>query len=181
MPWEATFDAPAGLFRQFQGEVRRISLPRTRVNRGLGIKNRAYTTSRQAYPNKNGALEGPVLIWVSLPTGSVGTILDAESPIHPSAWKGNSANFALKLSEKSRRRVKRGLPGHRSGTVRPVSAPIYRPNPRSERCSYPFSDSFFTEFSEVRLKRQIKEVELPAEVGAQKVVETLVVGREERL
>jgi len=43
-------------------ELRRIPLPRTRVNRGLGIKNRAYTTSRQAYPNKNGALEGPVLI-----------------------------------------------------------------------------------------------------------------------
>jgi hypothetical protein len=41
--------------------------------------------------------------------------------------------------------------------------------------------SSFTEFSEVRLKRQIKEVELPAEVGAQKVVETLVVGSEEPL
>jgi len=83
--------------------------------------------------NKNGALEGPVLIWVSLPTGSVGTILDAESPIHPSAWKGNSANFAL------------------------------------------------TEFYEVRLRRHPKEVALPAEVGVQQVVETLVVGREEPL
>jgi hypothetical protein len=66
-----------------------------------------------------------------------------------STQEASPANFALKLSEKSRRRVKRGLPGHRSGTVRPVSAPIYRPNPRSERCSYPFSDSFFTEFCEV--------------------------------
>src|SRR5215212_3808543 len=58
-----------------------------------------------------------------------------------------------KLSEKSRRCVKRGLPGHRSGTIRPVSAPIYRPNPPSERCSHPFSDSFFTAFSEVRMRR----------------------------
>jgi hypothetical protein len=55
-----------------------------------------------------------------------------------------------KLSEKSRRCVKRGLPGHRSGTIRHVWAPIYRPNPHSERRSNPFSDSFFTEFSEVR-------------------------------
>ena len=59
-----------------------------------------------------------------------------------------SENPQKKLSEKSRRCVKRGLPGHRSGTVRPVSAPLYRPNPRSERCSHPFSDSFKAKFAE---------------------------------
>jgi hypothetical protein len=37
-----------------------------------------------------------------------------------------------------------------------------------------------TEFYEVRLRRT-KEVELPAQVGAQKVVKTLVVGREKSL
>src|SRR5215211_6785868 len=68
-------------------------------------------------------------------------------------WAGAVLNFALKLSEKSRRCVKRGLPGHRSATIWPVSAPIYRPNPSSERCSYPFSDSFLTAFSEVRSLR----------------------------
>src|SRR5215217_861366 len=60
-----------------------------------------------------------------------------------------SENSVKKLSEKSRRCVKRGLPGHRSGTVRPVSAPLYRPNPRSERHPNPFLDSFLTEFYEV--------------------------------
>jgi hypothetical protein len=38
-----------------------------------------------------------------------------------------------------------------------------------------------TEFYEVRLRRHPKEVALPAEVGVQEVVETLVVGREEPL
>jgi hypothetical protein len=55
------------------------------------------------------------------------------SLIHRSAWKRNSANFAL------------------------------------------------TEFYEVRLRRHPKEVALPAEVGVQELVETLVVGREEPL
>jgi hypothetical protein len=60
---------------------------------------------------------------------------------------------AKKLSEKVRRCDKRGLPGHRSGTIRPVSAPIYRPNPRSERCSYPFSDSFKGEVRRILIPR----------------------------
>src|SRR5215208_7488958 len=54
-----------------------------------------------------------------------------------------------KLSEKSRRHPKLGLRRHPKGTVRPVLVPEQRPNPRSEHCSYPFSDSFLTEFSEV--------------------------------
>src|SRR5215216_4952684 len=62
-------------------------------------------------------------------------------------WTKSSA---LKLSEKSRRGDKRGLPKHRSGTIGHVWAPIYRPNPHSQRRSNPFSDSFLTEFSEVR-------------------------------
>src|SRR5215208_629708 len=47
-----------------------------------------------------------------------------------------------KLSEKSRRHPKLGLRRHPKGTVRPVLVPEQRPNPRSEHCSYPFSDSF---------------------------------------
>jgi hypothetical protein len=43
------------------------------------------------------------------------------------------------------------------------------------------SDFRFTEFSAFRLRRQTKDVELPAEVGAQKSVEPLVVGPEEIL
>ena len=57
----------------------------------------------------------------------------SRSSIHPTSWKGISANFVL------------------------------------------------TEFYEVRLRRQTKGVVLPAEVGVQEVVETLVVGREEPL
>src|SRR5829696_9728285 len=47
-----------------------------------------------------------------------------------------------KLSEKSRTLLQRSLTGHRNGTCRPVLAFVYRPNLRSKRCSYPFSDSF---------------------------------------
>ena len=54
----------------------------------------------------------------------------------------NAANFALKLSEKSYRHPKRSRSEHRHSTVRPVLAPIYQPNPCSERRSNPFSDSF---------------------------------------
>src|SRR5215213_1949782 len=64
-----------------------------------------------------------------------------------------SQNSVRKLSEKSRRCVKRGLPGHRSATIWPVSAPIYRPNPSSERCSDPFSDSFKPNFGEFTFPR----------------------------
>jgi hypothetical protein len=38
---EATFDAPSGLFRQFQGEVRRILIPRNLVNSDVGLAQRA--------------------------------------------------------------------------------------------------------------------------------------------
>ena len=38
---------------------------------------------------------------------------------------------------------------HHRGTVRPVLAPEYRPNPRSERYSNPFSDSFNANFLEL--------------------------------
>src|SRR5215218_5400610 len=69
--------------------------------------------------------------------------------VHPSAWKENSANFALKLSEKSCRHPKLSCTEPRHRTVRPILAPIYRPIPRSERRSNPFSDSFYTEFYEV--------------------------------
>src|SRR5215212_3566477 len=62
----------------------------------------------------------------------------------------------MKLSEKSRRCPGRGLIRHPKGILRPVLAPEYWPNPCSERCSDPFSDSFITKFafwafSEVRI------------------------------
>src|ERR671920_755133 len=53
-----------------------------------------------------------------------------------------SPRIREKLSEKSRTLLQRSLTGHRSDTCRPVLAFVYRPNLRSKRCSYPFSDSF---------------------------------------
>jgi hypothetical protein len=43
MPYEATPLTPPGLFRQFQCEVRRIHLPRTRVNRSKKKGRGCYT------------------------------------------------------------------------------------------------------------------------------------------
>ena len=67
--------------------------------------------------------------------------------------------FALKLSEKSCRHPKLSCTEHRHRTVRPILAPIYRPIPRSERHSNPFSDSFITEFSEVRGSKKLGKVQ----------------------
>ena len=71
-----------------------------------------------------------------------------------STWspKVSSANFAVKLSEKPTKRAERGPSGGQSGPIRLALAPLCRPNHRSERCSHPFSDSFLTEFPEVRCK-----------------------------
>src|SRR5215217_4447939 len=52
----------------------------------------------------------------------------------------------LRLSEKSRTSLQRSLTGHREGTFRPILDSVYRPNPRSERCSNHFSDSLFRQF-----------------------------------
>jgi hypothetical protein len=67
----------------------------------------------------------------------------------------SSENSVKKLSEKSRRCPGRGLIRHPKGIFRPVLAPEYRPNPCSERCSDPFSDSFMkpSEKSHKRAKR----------------------------
>src|SRR5829696_8574352 len=54
--------------------------------------------------------------------------------IHPSAGK--------KLSEKPRRRLQRCPGGRQRGVVGSISASVYQPYSRSERSSYPFSDSF---------------------------------------
>src|SRR5215213_6220313 len=48
-----------------------------------------------------------------------------------------------RLSEKYRRRPKRGFTGYRSGTVRPVLGTVWRPDPPSEGGSNPFSDSLW--------------------------------------
>src|SRR5215213_10882083 len=70
---------------------------------------------------------------------------------HPYTIRGGamrtSENSVKKLSEKSCRHPKRSCTEPRHRTVRPILAPIYRPIPRSERRSNPFSDSFMTEFS----------------------------------
>src|SRR5918997_2809445 len=70
--------------------------------------------------------------------------------------KENSAKFALKPSEKSRRYPKRGPTRHLNRLVRPVLAPIDGPNTRPERHPHPFSDSFLTEFHEVRLRWHLR-------------------------
>src|SRR5215208_2230425 len=64
-------------------------------------------------------------------------------------WTKSSA---LKLSEKSRRACNDSLIGDQNGTFRLILAFVYGQNSRSERRPHPFSDSFFTEFSEVRSK-----------------------------
>jgi hypothetical protein len=63
------------------------------------------------------------------------------------AGRWNRANFALKLSEKSWRCPNLGLTRVR---IWAVFGTENRPNPRSKAYSNPFSDSFFTRFSEVR-------------------------------
>ena len=77
-----------------------------------------------------------------------------EKAIDPSAWKVNSRNFALKLSEKSRRQPKRGPKRHPNRPVLPVLTPIHVPNSRPERHPNPFSDSFLRGFSEVATTHQ---------------------------
>src|SRR5215211_5973233 len=46
-----------------------------------------------------------------------------------------------RLPEKGRRSLRCSLTEHRSGAFRPILASLGLPNPRSECCSYPFSDS----------------------------------------
>src|SRR5215211_3388013 len=60
-----------------------------------------------------------------------------------------SENSVKKLSEKSCRHPKLSCTEPRHRTVRPILAPIYRPIPRSERRSNPFSDSFKAKFGEI--------------------------------
>src|SRR5918995_2470143 len=55
----------------------------------------------------------------------------------------------MKLSEKSRMHLRSSLTGHRTGTFSVHFGLHMAPNPRSERCSNHFSDSFVTEFYEV--------------------------------
>src|SRR5215217_7298618 len=47
----------------------------------------------------------------------------------------------LKLSEKGRRSLRCSLTKHLNGTFRPILASLRLPNPHSECCPYPFSDS----------------------------------------
>ena len=47
-----------------------------------------------------------------------------------------------KLSEKGWRILRCSLTEHRNGTFGPILASLRLSNPRSECCSYPFSDSF---------------------------------------
>jgi hypothetical protein len=61
--------------------------------------------------------------------------------------------YSPECVEKQSEKGRKGL--QRSPTEHPRAhffLRIYRPNPRSERCSYPFSDSFEGEFCEVRIQ-----------------------------
>jgi hypothetical protein len=51
-------------------------------------------------------------------------------------------NDVEKLSEKGLRSLRCSLTKHLNGTFAPILVSLYLPNPRSERGSYPFSDSF---------------------------------------
>jgi hypothetical protein len=53
-----------------------------------------------------------------------------------------SPSYLEKRSEKSRRCLRCCPTARRNGTFRSILPSVYRPNPRSERGSYPFSDSF---------------------------------------
>jgi hypothetical protein len=52
-------------------------------------------------------------------------------------------------SEKGRRSLRCSFTEHLNGAVRPILASLYLPIPRSERCSYPFSDSLSGRLSEL--------------------------------
>ncbi len=69
---------------------------------------------------------------------------------HLPRGRSRQLGFRWKLSEKSRTYSQRGPVGRQGGAFRSNLAFVHLPNPRSERCSDPFSDSFWTEFSEVR-------------------------------
>ena len=69
----------------------------------------------------------------------------------PSASRGYSPNVLEKLSEKSRARSQDSPVGYREGPFWPISCSAYRPNQRSERCSYPFRTVSEGKFSEVRI------------------------------
>src|SRR5918995_4046727 len=60
-----------------------------------------------------------------------------------------SENSVKKLSEKSRMHLRSSLTGHRTGTFSVHFGLHMAPNPRSERCSNHFSDSFKAKFAEL--------------------------------
>jgi hypothetical protein len=77
--------------------------------------------------------------------------------IHPSAWNKDSATFAFwAFSELPLETVRKFLKAPETKPLRAPTpyclAPIYRPNPCSERRSNPFSVSFRIVFSEIQLK-----------------------------
>jgi hypothetical protein len=74
--------------------------------------------------------------------------LRSRSPSDRVSWHGASCPYSPecveKLSEESRRSLGCSLTEHRNGTFGPILISSRLPNPRSECCSYPFSDSFRT-------------------------------------
>jgi hypothetical protein len=57
------------------------------------------------------------------------------------SWR-TSENSVMKLSEKGRKSPRCSLTEHQNGPFKPILASLHRLNPRLERCSYTFSDSF---------------------------------------
>src|SRR5215207_3422462 len=68
----------------------------------------------------------------------------------------------LKLSEKPRRRLQRCPGGRQRGVVGSISASVYQPYSRSERSSYPFSDSFSRHLGEYGHKEGSRLLIAPA-------------------
>jgi len=79
--------------------------------------------------------------------------LGLPSFIHPTSWNACSTNFALKLSEKSRRRLKRGLTGPQTTLIGLFSIPGIQAKYMLGALLKPLFGQFLEgEFSEVHMQ-----------------------------
>jgi hypothetical protein len=85
-----------------------------------------------------------------------GIVLPSKQPA-PSRGTLYSSTCLEKPSEKPRRRLERSLADPREGTSRPLSYPVWRPNPGPERCSNPFRTVSEEAFSEVRMQHPVQD------------------------
>src|SRR5215211_6122044 len=126
----------------------RYSSPRSRSRRAeygvcIPVLSEMLTT-RTLRPSKSTfppCWAAPITSSCVIPVGLPSSVIRASLP---TASELDSPNFALKLSENSRRHPKRGPTRHPNRPVRPVLDPIEGPDTRPERHSHPFSTPFRT-------------------------------------